>query len=239
MTDTKDTKENKVEETKVEEKATETSNTETKTEDKKDTSKDAPKREFTKNRRQPRRGRQNRGPRSEFDQKILDIRRVTRVSKGGRKFSFSVAMAVGNKKGKIGIGTGKAGDTSLAIQKATRNAEKNTIQIKMTKNSSIPHQVEAKYNSARVLIIPAKGRGIIAGSALRDIIELGGLKDINAKIISGSKNKLNIAKATLKAFSEINKTVKDDDKNLKKIETKKVRKFNPRDRKDRRDSRRK
>ena len=234
MTDNKETKENKVEETKVEEtKTTEVSATEKKDTDKNSGAdkKEAPKREFTKNRRQPRRGRGgNRGPRSEFDQKILDIRRVTRVSKGGRKFSFSVSMVVGNKKGKIGIGTGKAGDTSFAIQKAVKNAEKNTIQVKMTKNNSIPHEVSAKYNSARVLIIPAKGRGIIAGSALRDIIELAGLKDINGKIISGSKNKLNIAKATFKAFSEIDKTVKEDDKNLKKIETKSVRKFTPRGR---------
>lgn len=221
MTDKKETKENKVEETKVDEKKS-ANNTDTKTTGKKE----APKREFTKNRRQPRRGRGNRGPRSEFNQKILDIRRVTRVSKGGRKFSFSVSMAIGNKKGKIGIGTGKAGDTSFAIQKATKNAEKNTFQIKMTKNNSIPHQVEAKYNSARVLIIPAKGRGVIAGSALRDIIELGGLKDINGKIISGSKNKLNIAKAAIKAFSQIDELVKDDDKNLKKIDKKRVSKFN-------------
>ncbi|NCS98786.1 30S ribosomal protein S5 [Candidatus Parcubacteria bacterium] len=219
MTDTKDTKENKVEETKVEEvKTTEAVS------DEKKTPKESNKREFTKNRRQPRRGRGQRGPRSEFEQKILDIRRVTRVSKGGRKFTFSVSIVVGNKRGKIGIGTGKAGDTSFAIQKAVKDAEKNAIQIKMTKNSSIPHEVSAKYNSARVLIIPAKGRGVIAGSALRDIIELGGLKDINGKIISGSKNKLNIAKATMKAFAEIDKTVKEDDKSLKEIrkETKKV-----------------
>jgi|AntRauTorcE11897_2_1112592.scaffolds.fasta_scaffold26287_1 small subunit ribosomal protein S5 len=229
MTDTKDTKENKVEETKVEEtKTTEAaSTTDKKTDEKTETKtspKEAPKREFTKNRRQPRRGRGQRGPRSEFEQKILDIRRVTRVSKGGRKFTFSVAIVVGNKKGKIGIGTGKAGDTSFAIQKAVKDAEKNAVQIKMTKNSSIPHEVSAKYNSARVLIIPAKGRGVIAGSALRDIIELGGLKDINGKIISGSKNKLNIAKATMKAFAEIDKTVKEGDKNLIVIrqETKKV-----------------
>jgi len=224
MTDTKDTKEN-VEEVKKETAAevkpsTETSS-DTKTESKTETKTEAPKREFTKNRRQPRRGRggNNRGPRSEYEQKILDIRRVTRVSKGGRKFTFSVAIAVGNKKGKIGIGTGKAGDTSFAIQKAVKAAEKNAVQIKMTKNSSIPHEVSAKYNSAKVLIIPAKGRGIIAGSALRDIIELGGLKDINGKIFSGSKNKLNISKAVMKAFTSLDETVKGDDKNLKAIRT--------------------
>lgn len=170
-------------------------------------------REFKKNRRNPRR---NARKRSEFDQKILDIRRVTRVSAGGRRFSFSVSLAVGNKKGKVGVGVGKAGDTSFAIQKAAKDAEKNAVQIKMTKDNSIPHEVKAKFNSARVLIMPAKGRGVIAGSALRDIIELGGLDDINGKIISGSKNKLNIAKATLKAFEQIDKIVKSDDKNIKK-----------------------
>lgn len=178
-----------------------------------------PQREFKKNRRSPRRGPRKR---SEFEQKILDIRRVTRVSSGGRRFSFSVSIAVGNKRGKIGVGVGKAGDTSFAIQKAVKNAENNTIDIKMTKDNSIPHEVKAKFNSARVLIMPAKGRGVIAGSALRDLIELGGLNDINGKIISGSKNKLNIAKATLKALTQIDKTVKDDDKNLKKKESPKA-----------------
>jgi small subunit ribosomal protein S5 len=166
------------------------------------------KREFTKNRRNPR-NRRGGKPRSEFEQKILDIRRVTRVSKGGRRFSFAVAVVVGNKKGKIGVGTGKAGDTSLAIDKAVKAAQKNTIVVKTTKGMSIPHEVEAKFNSARVIIMPAPGRGIIAGSALRDIIELGGLKDINGKIISGSKNKLNIAKAVMKAFSSLEETVKE------------------------------
>jgi len=228
MTDIKDTKEN-IEEVKIEKtaevKTSTEASTDTKTDSKTETKTgvkvEAPKREFTKNRRQPRRGRggNNRGPRSEYEQKILDIRRVTRVSKGGRKFTFSVAIVVGNKRGKIGIGTGKAGDTSFAIQKAVKAAEKNAVQIKMTKDSSIPHEVSAKYNSAKVLIIPAKGRGIIAGSALRDIIELGGLKDINGKILSGSKNKLNISKAVMKAFKSLDETVKSDDKNLKPIRT--------------------
>lgn len=178
-------------------------------------SKGAPKREFTKNRRNPR-NRRGGKPRSEFEQKILDIRRVTRVSKGGRRFSFSVAVVVGNKKGKIGVGTGKAGDTSLAIDKAVKSAQNNTILVKTTKGMSIPHEVDAKFNSARVIIMPAPGRGIIAGSALRDIIELGGLKDINGKIISGSKNKLNIAKATIKAFESLHETVVGEVKETKK-----------------------
>jgi len=218
MTDTKDTKE-KVENVKTE--VAPDANTSVASDTKTEVKTEAPKREFTKNRRQPRRerGGNNRGQRSEYEQKILDIRRVTRVSKGGRKFTFSVAIAVGNKRGKIGIGTGKAGDTSFAIQKAVKAAEKNAVQIKMTKDSSIPHEVSAKYNSAKVLIIPAKGRGIIAGSALRDIIELGGLKDINGKILSGSKNKLNISKAVMKAFASLDQTVKSGDKILKTIRT--------------------
>jgi len=166
------------------------------------------RRTFTKNRRTSRRSR----PRSEFDQKILDIRRVTRVSAGGRRFSFSVAIAIGNKKGKVGIGTGKGTDIALAIQKAVKNAELNTIQIKTTKTMSIPHEVDAKFNSARVIIMPSPHRGIIAGSALRNIIELGGLNDINGKILSGSKNKLNIARATLKAFVSLDETVKFSEK---------------------------
>lgn len=160
------------------------------------------KREFKKNRRSPRR-RDN--GRKEFDQKILDIRRVTRVSSGGRRFSFAVSIVIGDRKGKIGVGTGKAGDTALAIEKAVKTAKKNMVQINTTADASIPHEVTAKYSSAQVLIIPSPGRGIIAGSAVRDIAELAGIKDINGKILSGSKNKLNIAQATIKALSTLEK----------------------------------
>lgn len=176
------------------------------------------KRPFKKNKRTPRR---NDRKRSEFDQKILDIRRVTRVSSGGRRFSFSVAVVVGDRKGKIGVGTGKAGDTALAIEKAFKTAQKAAIKVRTTKSMSIPHEVEAKYNSARVLIMPAPGRGVIAGSALRDIIELGGLRDLNGKILSGSKNKLNISKAVIKAFVTLEQTVKQsenkDEKSKRKV----------------------
>jgi len=157
---------------------------------------------FRKNKRRPARKER---PRSEFDQKILSIRRVTRVAAGGRRFTFSVAIVVGDKKGQIGVGTGKAGDTSLAIDKAVRVAKKNAIKINTTTDMSIPHEVSAKYCSGRVKIMPASGRGIIAGSAVRDIVNLAGLKDINAKILSGSKNKLNIAQATIKALQTLKK----------------------------------
>lgn len=157
-------------------------------------------REFRKNRRPTRRPN---APRSEFEQKMLSIRRVTRVSSGGRRFSFSVVMAIGNGKGKVGVGIGKAGDTSLAIDKAIKSAKKNVVEIKTTKEMSIPHAVQAKYSSAVITLQPSAGKGVVAGSAVRDLIELGGLKDIVGKVMSGSKNKLNIAHATLAAFEKL------------------------------------
>ncbi len=160
-----------------------------------------PKREFKKNRRKPSKRRERTKP--EFDQRMLSIRRVTRVSSGGRRFSFSVSMAIGDGKGKAGVGIGKAGDTTLAIDKAVRNARKNMIQVKRTENNSIKHEVSAKYNSARIIIMPANGRGMIAGSAVRDVLELAGITDVNAKILSGSKNKLNIAKASVEALKTL------------------------------------
>jgi small subunit ribosomal protein S5 len=142
-------------------------------------------------------------PKPEFDQKILDIRRVTRVVAGGRRFSFSVALVAGDRKGSVGLGLGKAGDTSLAINKALRNAKKNMVRLKLTKTMSIPFEMSAKFSSARVMIMPNKGRGIVAGSVIRDIAKLAGIKDITGKILSSSKNKLNNAKAVMGAFSEI------------------------------------
>jgi len=143
--------------------------------EKQETSMTAPKRDFKKNRRP---GGPKREPRvkSEYDQKILNIRRVTRVASGGRRFNFSVAIVIGNRKGSVGVGTGKAGDTSLAIDKAVRDAKKNLIHVRSTKDFSIPHEVSCKYSSARVMLKPAPGRGIIAGSAMRDVLELAGLK---------------------------------------------------------------
>ena len=139
----------------------------------------------------------------EFEQKILAIRRVTRVVAGGRRMSFSVAMAIGDKKGSIGFGIGKAGDTALAINKALRVAKKNMIRIKTTKTLSIPHEISAKFCSSSVVLMPNRGRGMVCGSTIRDMLILGGIKDVTAKIHSGSKNKLNNAQATMKALSQI------------------------------------
>lgn len=141
----------------------------------------------------------------EFDQKILTIRRVTRVTTGGKRLNFSVHMVVGDKKGGVGVGTGKANDTSLAIDKAYRSAKKNVIHLNLTKNMSISHDVIAKYSSGKVMISPAKGRGVSAGSAVKSVIDLAGINDVTAKIISPSKNKLNIARATIMALSAFDK----------------------------------
>ena len=141
--------------------------------------------------------------RPEFDTKMIQIRRVTRVVAGGRRFSFSVAIVAGNGKGSVGVGIGKAADTATAIDKATKNAKKTMIKVRLTDTMMIPHSVEAKEASARVIIMPAAGRGMVAGSAVRNVLELAGIKNVRAKILSGSKNKLNIARAAVKALSTL------------------------------------
>ncbi len=139
----------------------------------------------------------------EFDQKIISIRRVTRVVTGGRRFAFSVAVVIGDRKGKVGVGLGKAGDTPLAIDKAVRDARKNMIRIPMTKNGSIPHEVDAKYSSSRIIIMRAPGKGVLAGSSVRTVLEFAGIKEVSAKIFSRSKNKINNARAAIKALSQL------------------------------------
>lgn len=156
------------------------------------------------NKRNPRRerrgGRRDERVRSEFDQKIISIRRVTRVMAGGRRFSFSVAMVIGNKKGKVGVGIGKAADTQAAIEKAVRAARKTMIEVPMNKHMHIPHDVHTKLASSEVMIMPAPGRGLVAGSSVRTVLELAGVKDVTAKIFSRSKNKLNNARAAIAAL---------------------------------------
>ena len=161
-------------------------------------------------RRNPRRARRGgRGgdrSRPEFDQKIVSIRRVTRVMAGGRRFSFSVSMVIGDKKGKVGVGVGKAGDTQLAIEKSIRDAKKNMITVTMNKDHHIPHDVHTKYASSEVMIMPAPGRGLVAGSSVRTVLELAGVKDVTAKLLSRSKNKLNNARATVEALKQLKKS---------------------------------
>lgn len=141
--------------------------------------------------------------RSEFDSVTVDVRRVARVMAGGRRFSFSVTIVIGDRKGRVGVGIGKGGDTALAIDKATRDARKNLVTIPRTKNNSIAHQVSAKYASSVVTIMPSPGRGLVAGSAMRTVLELAGIGDVVTKILSRTKNKLTIARATVEALKQV------------------------------------
>jgi len=142
----------------------------------------------------------------EFDSKIIDIRRVTRVASGGRRYSFSVAVVAGDHKGRVGVGLGKGGDTALSVEKATREAKKNMIRVALTPQMTLPHAIEGKYASSVIKIFPARGSGIVAGSSARVVIEMAGIKDVCAKFLSGSKNRLNNAKAAIEALRSISKT---------------------------------
>ena len=139
----------------------------------------------------------------EFDSKTISIRRVTRVVSGGRRFTLSVALVAGDRNGRIGLGTGKALDTQVAIEKALKAAKRNMITIKLSKAKSLSHDIEAKFKSSQVMIMPNKGRGLIAGSSARTILSLAGLTNVTAKFYSGTKNKLNNARATMKALEQV------------------------------------
>lgn len=156
----------------------------------------------------------------EFDQKIVSLRRVTRVMGGGRRFSFSVALVAGNRKGSVGVGQGKAADTPLAIDKAFRDAKKNMIKVNTTKNMSIPHETEAKYAASWVKIRPAKGKGILAGSSVRTVLEFAGLTEVGAKLYSRSKNSANNAYAAIEALRKLENTkIRNHDANIRITQT--------------------
>ena len=150
-------------------------------------------------------GRSGDERRSEFAQKLIGIRRVARVMAGGRRFNFSVAMVLGDKKGRVGVGVGKAADTALAIEKAMRDAKGSMITVPLTENKSISHNVEAKYCASVVEIRPSPGRGLVAGSSVRTVLELGGITDITAKILSRSKSPINNARAAIEALKRVYK----------------------------------
>lgn len=164
-------------------------------------------------------------PKPEFDQKIINISRVTRVVKGGRRLSFRVDMVIGDKKGRVGIGTGKATDTSFAIQKAYQKARKNLIYLKLTKENSLPYEVDARVTSSTVQIIPNKGRGLVAGSTVRNVLQLAGITDVTAKLLSRSKNKLNNAKAAIKALNEFRMSPEEEKALKEKLAQKRTRSF--------------
>ncbi len=142
-------------------------------------------------------------PKRELDEKTLDLRRVTRVVKGGKRFSFRCTLIVGNKKGLVGVGVAKGIDVAQAIDKARHDAMKQTFAIKLHQ-TSIAHEVEAKFSAARVLIKPGKkGSGLKAGGAVRSVLLMAGIQDASAKCLGRTKNKLTNALATLEALKKL------------------------------------
>lgn len=139
---------------------------------------------------------------SDIDKRLVSVRRVTKVVKGGRTMRFSAVVVVGDKKGSIGIGIGKAKEVPLAIEKATANGRKNMQKVNVV-NGTIPHETVANFGASKIILIPAKeGTGVIAGGSARSVIELAGIHNIVTKI-HGSSNKVNCVKATLKALLSI------------------------------------
>ena len=140
--------------------------------------------------------------REEFEEVVVNIGRVTKVVKGGRRFRFTALVVVGNKKGLVGYGFGKAKEVPDAIKKAVDDAFKNIIEVK-TKGSTIAHDIEVKFNASRILLKPAsEGTGVIAGGATRPVLELAGIEDILTKSL-GSNNPSNLVRATIKALDMI------------------------------------
>ena len=139
---------------------------------------------------------------SEYEQKLLDLARVARVVKGGRRFRFRATLVIGNKKGKVGVGVGKGADVSDAIKKAFDDAKKQMITVVM-KGGTIRHDIFYKLGSTKIILKPAfPGKGIIAGGAVRAVVDLAGIKDIVSKSL-GSSNKLSVARATVNALKII------------------------------------
>lgn len=162
------------------------------------------KQEFKKsNNRNNKRGnnRMQKGPL--LDGQLVNVNRVTKVTKGGRTFRFAAVYAVGNKKGLVGIGTGKAGEIQDAIRKAENAAKNNLIKVPLVDNRTLPHDVTGKCGRAKVLLKSARpGTGVIAGGTARIILELAGVKDVVSKSL-GSNTKINVAKATISALEAL------------------------------------
>ncbi|MDO8499935.1 MAG: 30S ribosomal protein S5 [bacterium] len=141
----------------------------------------------------------------EFDQFVLDLARVTRVTQGGKHMSFRACVIIGDRKGRVGYGLAKGKDVQLGVEKAVRQAKKNIITVPIV-NETIPHIVYQKFNAAYVMLKPApKGSGIIAGGAVRAVLDLAGIPNVSSKILGKTKNKVSITKATFGALSQFKK----------------------------------
>lgn len=147
----------------------------------------------------PRRDRRDQ-EKSEFDQYILDIARVTRVTQGGKHLSFRTCVILGDRHGRVGFGVAKGKDVQLGVEKAVNQAKKHMIKVPIVKET-IPHTVVMKYKAASIMLKPApKGSGIIAGGAARVVLELAGIPNVSSKILGKTKNKIAVVKATFEAL---------------------------------------
>ncbi len=147
-------------------------------------------------------------PKSEYKDKILDLRRVTRVVAGGKRMSFRATIVIGDEKGHVGIGVGKGLDVAQAMDKGKIKAKKNLIAVPL-KGRSIPHEVLAKYSAAQVIIKPAKlGHGLKAGGSVRDVLLMAGVKDATSKTLGTTKNKLTNALAAVEALKKLKESEK-------------------------------
>lgn len=143
----------------------------------------------------------------DLQERVVEVRRVTKVVKGGRNFRFAALVVVGDENGHVGIGSGKAMEVPDAIRKAVEDAKKNLIKVPMV-GTTIPHEVIGHFGAGRIIIMPAQeGTGVIAGGAARDLLELAGLKDVRAKCL-GSRNPRNMVNATIEGLKSL-KTAED------------------------------
>ncbi len=138
----------------------------------------------------------------EFEERVVAINRVTKVVKGGRRFRFAALVVIGDKKGRVGFGTGKANEVPDAIKKAVEDAKKNIINVPMV-GTTIPHDITGTYGAGSVFLRPAaEGTGVVAGGAVRDVLELAGLNDVLSKCL-GSRTPINMVRATMTALNEL------------------------------------
>lgn len=145
---------------------------------------------------------ETRQEKQELKEKVVNVNRVTKVVKGGRTFRFSVLVVVGNENGKVGVGTGKSAEVPEAIKKATEEAKKNLVEISLV-NGTLPHELTVNFGSSKVILKPAvEGTGVIAGGAVRPVLELAGVKNVTAKTL-GSRNSRNVVYATMKALKSM------------------------------------
>ncbi|MFV0274679.1 MAG: 30S ribosomal protein S5 [Bacilli bacterium] len=161
-----------------------------------------------KNTRRPRRNNKRVFEKSKYEDRVISINRITKVTKGGRMYRFNATVVIGDKKGRIGIGTGKSKETIIAINKAKQDAEKNMVNISIVDGRTIPHEITGHQGAAKVLLKPAsRGTGIKAGGAVRAVLEVAGIHDILSKSL-GSNTKVNVARATIEGLKSV-KTVEE------------------------------